>query len=153
MCLVGVCVCVCVRARARVWPNGLSAVRILKVTKKNPVTWKSTVLAWFYTQQYFCADLNGRAVLGEGLRPLAFWNCLFESRRGHECLSFSIVVCCQVEVSAMSRSLVQRSPTDCGVSLCLSPRCAVAPETSSIPVCRDCSVGIATRYGLDGQGF
>jgi hypothetical protein len=26
------------------------------------------------------------------------------------------VVCCQVEVSATSRSLVQRSPTECGVS-------------------------------------
>jgi len=25
------------------------------------------------------------------------------------------VVCCQVEVSATSRSLVQKSPTDCGV--------------------------------------
>jgi hypothetical protein len=24
-------------------------------------------------------------------------------------------LCCQVEVSAMGRSLVQRSPTDCGV--------------------------------------
>jgi hypothetical protein len=29
------------------------------------------------------------------------------------------VVCCQVEVSAMSWSLVQRSPTDCGASLCV----------------------------------
>ena len=29
------------------------------------------------------------------------------------------VVCCQVEVSAMSRSLVQRSPTDCGALLCV----------------------------------
>jgi hypothetical protein len=29
------------------------------------------------------------------------------------------VVCCEVEVSATSRSLVQRSPTDCGVSLCV----------------------------------
>ena len=28
------------------------------------------------------------------------------------------VVCCQVEVSASDRSLVQRSPTDCGVSEC-----------------------------------
>jgi hypothetical protein len=28
------------------------------------------------------------------------------------------VMCCQVEVSATSWSLVQRSPTDCGVSLC-----------------------------------
>jgi hypothetical protein len=48
------------------------------------------------------------------------------------------VVCCQVEVSATSRSLVQRSPTDCGASLCVirktswrggqSPRWAAAPE-------------------------
>jgi hypothetical protein len=31
------------------------------------------------------------------------------------------VVCCQVEVSATSWSLVQRSPTDCGVSkLCVT---------------------------------
>jgi hypothetical protein len=27
-------------------------------------------------------------------------------------------LCCQAEVSAMSRSLVQRNPTDCGVSEC-----------------------------------
>jgi hypothetical protein len=32
------------------------------------------------------------------------------------CLLYS-VVCCQVEVSASGRSLVQRSPTDCGVCL------------------------------------
>ena len=38
------------------------------------------------------------------------------SARGHGCLSVVSVVCCQVEVSAMDRSLVQRSPTDCGVS-------------------------------------
>jgi hypothetical protein len=29
------------------------------------------------------------------------------------------VVCCQVEVSATDWSLVQRSPTDCGASLCV----------------------------------
>jgi hypothetical protein len=29
------------------------------------------------------------------------------------------LVCCQVEVSATSRSLVQRSPTDCGLSFCV----------------------------------
>ena len=29
------------------------------------------------------------------------------------------VVCCQVEVSATSLSLVQRNPTDCGASLCV----------------------------------
>ena len=28
------------------------------------------------------------------------------------------VVCCQVEVSATGRSLVQRSPIECGVSEC-----------------------------------
>jgi len=35
-------------------------------------------------------------------------------------LSVSVVsvVCCQVDVSASGRSLVQRSPTECGVSEC-----------------------------------
>ena len=39
--------------------------------------------------------------------------CRFEFRRRHGCLSLVNVVCCQVEVSATDRSLVQRSPTDC----------------------------------------
>ena len=38
---------------------------------------------------------------------------------GHGSVSVVSVVCCQVEVSAMSRSLDQRSPTDCGVPLCV----------------------------------
>ena len=48
------------------------------------------------------------------------------------------VVCCQVEVSSTGRSIIQRSPTDCDVSLCViqklqesggpGPRWAVAPE-------------------------
>jgi hypothetical protein len=42
----------------------------------------------------------------------------FESRWRYGYLSLVSVVCCQVEVSATGRSLVQRSPTDCGVSLC-----------------------------------
>jgi hypothetical protein len=46
-------------------------------------------------------------------------DCGFESHRGHGCLSVVCVVCCQVEVSATSWSLVQRSPTDCGASLCV----------------------------------
>jgi hypothetical protein len=37
-------------------------------------------------------------------------------RLRHVCLSVVSVVCCQVEVSATSWSLVQRSPTECGVS-------------------------------------
>jgi hypothetical protein len=64
------------------------------------------------------ADPSGRAVKGVGLRPLACWDCGFESSRGRGCLSLVSVVCCQVEVSAWGRSLVWRSPTECGVSDC-----------------------------------
>ena len=39
-----------------------------------------------------------------------------KSAPGHRCLFVVSVVCWQVEVSATCRSLVQRSPTDCGVS-------------------------------------
>ena len=53
------------------------------------------------------------------LRPLTCWDRGFESHRGHGYLSVVSVVCCQVEVSATGWSLVQRSPTDCGASLCL----------------------------------
>jgi hypothetical protein len=42
-----------------------------------------------------------------------------KTHRGHGYLSVVSVVCCQVEVSATSLSLVQRSPTDCGASLCV----------------------------------
>ena len=48
-----------------------------------------------------------------GLRPLACWDCGFEFHRGHGCISLVSVVCCQVEVSATGRSLVQRGPTGC----------------------------------------
>jgi hypothetical protein len=51
------------------------------------------------------------------LRPLACWDCGFEPRREQGCLS---LVCCQVEVSATSWSLVQSSPTGCVASLCVS---------------------------------
>ena len=47
------------------------------------------------------------------------WNRGFESHRGHGHLSVVSVVCCQVEVSATSWSLVQRSPIDCAASLCV----------------------------------
>ena len=32
------------------------------------------------------------------------------------CLSVVGILCCQVQISASARSLVQRSPTECGVS-------------------------------------
>jgi hypothetical protein len=53
-----------------------------------------------------------------GQQPLACWDCGFESRERNGCLSLLSVVRCQVEVSAPSLSLVQRSPTLCGVSEC-----------------------------------
>jgi hypothetical protein len=59
---------------------------------------------------------SGRAFWGVDLRSLACWDCGFESRRRHGCLSVVSVVCCQVEVSATIWSLVQRSPTDCDAS-------------------------------------
>jgi hypothetical protein len=49
---------------------------------------------------------------GVDLRPLACWNCGFEFRPGHVCLSVVSVVCCQVEVSASGWSLVRRSSTE-----------------------------------------
>jgi hypothetical protein len=36
---------------------------------------------------------------------------------GHECPSL-VSVCCQVEASASGLSLIQRSPTECGVPEC-----------------------------------
>jgi hypothetical protein len=47
----------------------------------------------------------------------ACWDCEFESRRGHGCLSFVSVLCCQID-SASDWPLVQKSPTKCGVSEC-----------------------------------
>jgi hypothetical protein len=57
---------------------------------------------------------------GVGLRPLACWECGFESHWGGRGCSYVVkFVCCHVENSATSWSLVQRSPTDCGASLCM----------------------------------
>jgi hypothetical protein len=60
-------------------------------------------------------DPGGRAVWGVGLRPLPCRDCGFKSLRVHACLSLVSGVYCQLEVSALGWSLVQRSPTDCGV--------------------------------------
>ena len=53
-----------------------------------------------------------------GLRPLACWDCGFETCRGHGYLSLVSVVCFQVEVSASGWLFVQRRPTECSVSEC-----------------------------------
>jgi len=48
-------------------------------------------------------------------RLLGLW---FESHRGNGYLSVVSVVCYQIEISASGWSLVQNSPTMCGVSVC-----------------------------------
>jgi hypothetical protein len=59
---------------------------------------------------------NRRSQWQHGLRRRLFWDCGLESRRGHACLSVVNVVYCQVDVHVRGRSLVQKSPTECGVS-------------------------------------
>jgi len=73
---------------------------------------------------------RGHAFSGVGLQALTYWGCGFESRRRHGCLSPVSIVCCQVEISAMGRSLVQRSPNGCGVFDC-DPETARARRPSS----------------------
>ena len=62
------------------------------------------------------------------------------------------VVCCQVDVSATGRSLIQRSPTECGVSECdrgasimrrLKPTRAVAP-------CKKCKTSVSDFVASQG---
>ena len=81
-------------------------------------TWQHTTLT---TDKYPCPrwNSNPRSQQVSGRRPLTCWERGFESHRGHGYLSVVSVVCCQVEVSAKSWSLVQRSPTECAASLCV----------------------------------
>ena len=88
---------------------------------KQPEDWihpKSIVFlmaAVIFSLNWMC--VSNFCLHGVGLRPLACWDCGFESHPGHGCLSVVSVVCCQVAVSATDWSFVQRSPTDCGASL------------------------------------
>jgi hypothetical protein len=61
---------------------------------------------------------------------------------GHGCLSLVSVVCCQVEVSATSWSLVQRSPTERGVSKGPSSR-GVLPNVVCLKCDREASTNEA----------
>ena len=79
---------------------------------------------YFNYNNYFTNTKIGRSQWPRGLRCRSAacslcWDRGFESHRGHGCLSVVSVVCCQVEVSATSWSLVQRSPTECGALLCV----------------------------------
>ena len=52
------------------------------------------------------------------MRSLACWDCRFEFRQGHGCLSVVRIVCRLVEFSGTSSSLVQRSSLLSRVSEC-----------------------------------
>jgi len=59
--------------------------------------------------QIFMCRSQWERGLGVGVRPLACWNCGFESRRQHGCLSLVSTVCCQVEGSARADQSAQVS--------------------------------------------
>jgi hypothetical protein len=81
-----------------------------------PISTNTNILVFTYTL-FACYHMCS-AVEGVGLCPLAYWDCGFESHRGHGCPSLLSIVCCQVEVSVSGCSFVQRSPPECGVSDC-----------------------------------
>jgi hypothetical protein len=54
--------------------------------------------------------------LGRGSAAVRLLGLRVRIPPGRECLLLVSVVCCQVDVSASGWSLVQRSPTECGVS-------------------------------------
>ena len=71
------------------------------------------------------------------------------------------VVCCQVEVSATGRSLVQRSPADCGASLCVIQETLAHVEPLRPKNCNYCghrifntdvrSLGVQEGYSVWGD--
>jgi hypothetical protein len=54
--------------------------------------------------------------LMRGYAAAFLWDCGFESRRGHGCLSIVSVVCCQVDSSSVWSVVLQTIATECGVS-------------------------------------
>ena len=50
------------------------------------------------------------------MRPIALWDYRFDSLTVNGCLSPVNVVFCQIEFSATGRYLIQRNPTEYGVS-------------------------------------
>jgi hypothetical protein len=80
--------------------------------------WLTSYHFRYYRKEIKEKDSSCRADEGVVLRPLTCGDCGFESRPGRRELSLEKVVCCQVEISTTDRSLVQRSPTEFGVSEC-----------------------------------
>jgi hypothetical protein len=90
---------------------------------------------------------GGRAVQGVGLWPLAWWDCGFESRREHKCLSVVSIVCCQVEVWADPSSREVQPFVVCLSATVkpqqwggLSPSTAFAPQGKQLRKAWECGV-------------
>jgi hypothetical protein len=99
------------------WANMYSKERNVPVKY-----WRSTISKTFPEGGCFkwrCLTVLGRAFCKAWVfgRLLAGWVCGFDSRRQHgTSMSAVSVVCYLTDVSASGWSLVQRSPTECGVS-------------------------------------
>ena len=103
------------------WALFMFTGTVVILTRKTDISWARNCYFRFFfgplkcvlsrPQWPFCLRRRSTAP-----RLLRFW---ISVPPGHGCLSVLSVVCCQVEVSATNWSLVQRSPTDCGTSLCV----------------------------------
>ena len=120
----------------RVWWGNLSeCVHFIAIFPGNIIISEHTnVETYLFIYTYVYVGHSGRTFWGVGLWPLLCWDRWFETHQGHGRLSVVCVVCCQVELSATRRSLVQRSPTGSGASFLWStnlkngPRWAAAPQ-------------------------
>ena len=83
------------------------------------------VILTFQCRSQWPRGLRRRSVAA---RLLKLW---VRTPPGHGCLSVVIVVCCQIQNSATSWSLIQRSPTDCSVRRCVWSRNLVNEEALS----------------------
>jgi hypothetical protein len=81
---------------------------------------RSSISVWLPLFRWIICLLN-RSQWSRGLRRRSAAAHLLKSwvRISPGSWIFDCCECCQVEVSATSLSLVQRSPTDCGASLCV----------------------------------
>ena len=104
-------------------------------------------MSLYINMTYYYTQVATRCMAGsEGLEC---WKYALESRRRNKCLCLVSVVCCQVEVSAVGWSLVQRSPTDC-VYVCVSlsvTRCKNIPPIPAGTMSKQQEVRIRKKEG------
>jgi hypothetical protein len=77
---------------------------------------KSRIIQFVVHQELLVCPSQWPRGLRRRVAPPACWDCGFESRREHVCLSVVCVVLGQLDFFAVSWSVVQGSPTDCSAS-------------------------------------